>query len=479
MSARSITRALSGAWALGCCLVAPSMARAHAPDTFGMGARGMAMGGAMVADANDFSASYYNPAGLALSPGVSVSLGYQYSGLELRIDGADAKVPDVRGIAGGLVLPGRVLSIPVALGVAVYLPDAGLSTVRALREETPRWELYDDRLSILYIAANLAVRPARFLALGGGVGFLAATTGRFGIRGTADILSPYESKLEHEVDADLTSVRYPQAGLRLLFGRYLSAGVAYRGEAKLPLRLEALLDGGVNFAGIDVPLRYKLSSATVDGFQPQQVAFGVSWRPLGMLGADRSRAGLVRINVDATWLQWSAYAPPTAQTEATLDVDVPPGVALELPASPAPTVPTPTGFSDRVVPRVGLETLVGLGPRRRVFGEDHALVELPLRLGYVYEESPVPPQTGKTNYLDADRHTVSFGLGAHLNRPGEVLPGALMLDLVAQLSVLPERLTEKASPSDFVGSYRQDGLMWTLGATLGLQFDARFAEDAR
>jgi len=95
---------------------------------------------------------------------------------------------------------------------------------------------------------------------------------------------------------------------------------------------------------------------------------------------------------------------------------------------------------------------------------------MPLRAGYVYERSPVPPQTGLTNFVDTDRHTLSLGAGLVLSALKPVLPGSLTLDLHAQLSVLPERLTLKASPADFVGDYRASGTMFGLGTTLSLGF---------
>ncbi len=453
----------------GAGLCAPSLALAHAPDTYGFGSRGAAMGGAMAADASDFSAVHYNPAGLAGARGPSLSFGYQAIANQLSISGASSAVPTVRGVGGGLVVPGMFLGLPVAFGVSAYVPDTGLSTIRAIREETPRWELYDDRLSITMIAAAVAVRIAGVLDVGGGLGFLAATRGRFGIRGTANVSSPYESKLEHTVDADLTSIRYPLVGARLRLAEGASVGFAYRGQAVLPLSLDALLDGEVD-VGLRVPLEYELSSRTNDGFVPQRATIGVSlsrW-PFAR-GSDGPR---FRLNLDASWVGWSQYASPTAQTDARLDVDVPAGIPLELPQSPKPTKPTPPGFRDRVVPRAGLElTLPLTRERRAVFGESRARVELPLRAGYVFEATPIPAQTGRTNFVDTDRHTFSVGVGAHFHDPFSVLHGALTLDVHAQASWLPERATYKANPADFVGDYRQGGAMFGGGATVGLHFD--------
>jgi long-chain fatty acid transport protein len=452
------------ALALSAALVAltPASVRANEPDAYGLGSRSSAMAGAVGADAVDFSAGYYNPAGLAEAPGPEIAIGYVYAANRLAIDGRDTNVDPVHGLVGGVVLPGRIANVPFAFGLALHMPDDGLSRVKALRQEIPRWELYDVRSSLLYLAANLAVRPVKWLELGGGVAFLAATRGRFGISGKADVLSPYDSKLRHEVDADLTSIRYPQAGLRILLGKLGAVGLTYRGETKLRLALDARLQGAVSFAGIDVPLLYELESRTVDAFLPQQVALGLSFQRIRHL----------HVNLDVTWVNWSAYESPTAKTKAHLEAKPPPGTPVELPGDPKPTKVIPPDFEDRLVPRLGVEYVLGFGAPTKLPNrdEDAPTVEVPLRVGFAYERSPVPPQTGFTNFVDADRVTVTAGTGVAWNAPGAVLPGTLRLDVHAMLSVLPERVTKKSSPADFVGDYRASGTMLGMGASLGVVF---------
>jgi long-chain fatty acid transport protein len=386
-----------------------------------------------------------------------------YAWNHLAINGQDNEVANVHGLVGGLALPGKIFGVPFAFGVALYMPDAGISRVKALRQERPRWALYDERASIIFLAANLAVRPVRWLELGGGVAFLASTRGRFEITGTADILHPYDSQLRHEVDADLASVRYPQVGARILLDGFGAIGLTYRGQTKIQLSLDAHLAGNVDFAGLTVPLLYDLASRTANAFLPQQFVLGVSF----------SRVKNLKVNADFTFVNWAAYESPTAITTSNLDVKLPPGVPIALPPNPKPVNVIPPGFANRLVPRVGVEYVVpAAGSYRRLANEDvdRRTVEIPLRAGYVYERSPVPPQTGITNFVDADRHTLSLGAGVTLNAPGKVLPGSLTLDLHAQYSILPERVTRKDNAADFVGSYRAGGSMLGIGATMTAVF---------
>lgn len=423
-----------------------STASAHEPWTYGFGSRGAAMGGALAADVTDFSANYYNPAGLAGEDGIRLGTGYFYAENNLRLNDRNSGVKASHGVSFGIAATGDIFGFPIAIGIATHVPDEGLSRITALRQDVPRWELYDNRSSVIYLAANLAIRPWQFLELGGGMSFLAATRGRFEITGMADVLFPYQSQLRHEVDVDLTSVRYPQAGVRLHLGNAASLGVVYRGQTNLNLQLDGKLDATLLAAGFEVPLLYELQARTVQAFLPQQVVVGASWKP----------HPTVTVNADVTWVNWSAYENPTAKTIATLVAEIPPQFPIELPSELRQTELLELNFSDRIVPRVGVEWyLPGFSD-----SEGKAILRLPLRFGYVFEKSPTPTQTRGTNFVDADRHTGSFGVGF------EVPLIHLALDLHGAISVLPERVVLKESPADLVGDYRAEGEMINLGATL-------------
>lgn len=446
------TRCLPAACAALVGIAASGAAYANPLDTFGIGSRESAMAGAMVGDTHSFAANYYNPAGLVSAPGTELAVGYFHTSQQLETNGRDNAVDPVKGIVGGLVAPGEIFAVPFAFGVAVHLPDDRLSRVHSLKDETPRWELYDNRAQLLFLATNLAIRPLRWLDVGGGVAYLAATTARMDISGTAVIPpgDPYDSQLRHEVDGDLTTVRFPLAGIRIHLTPDLDVGLAYRGESKLDLKFRADLHGQVDYAGIRVPATYTLESRTFDVFHPQQAALGASYRVSRRL----------RTNVDFTWVDWSSYERPISNSSTELRVEIE-DLPLDIPPSPKPTVAQDPGFQDRIQPRLGIEYLA--------VARNHFL--LPVRVGYVFEKSPVPPQTGNTNSVDADRHVVSAGVGLRLVDPVDLLPGQLGLDVHAAYAILPERKTYKDNAADFVGDYRASGRMLTVGATLSLGFD--------
>src|SRR5580658_1230665 len=152
-------------------VLASPRARANPLDSFGFGSRATAMGGATAADTQDFSANYYNPAGLALARRMEISVGYVNVDQALYINGLNSGVDPVRALVAGIVAPGKIAGIPLAFGFGVHLPDDRLSLIAALPQTQPRWELYDSRNQLFYLAANLAVSPWPWLQIGGGASF--------------------------------------------------------------------------------------------------------------------------------------------------------------------------------------------------------------------------------------------------------------------------------------------------------------------
>jgi hypothetical protein len=425
-------------------------ARANPLDLFGFGSRETAMGNAAAADAADFSASYYNPAGLARAKRMELSVGYFHAAHSLHTNGKDNDVDPVRGLVGGLVAPGRIAGVPFAFGIGLHLPDDRISRVRALRQEQPRWELYDNRNQRLFFAASVAISPWDWLQIGGGLSFMSSTDGALDIGGSANIFAVQKSQIRHAVDADLTAIRYPQAGVRVALGERAALALVYRGEFKLRLDLRARLDGDIS--GLTTAY-YALETHSVNNFLPQQIVAGGSWQ----LTRD------LRANLDATWINWSAYEPPVADIRVTLDIPPPAGgwpPSITPPSTPAPTRVARLAMHDRIVPHLGFEWRAVARPAWEGF----------VRGGYELMKSPIEPQTGITNYVDRDRHTVSLGLGARFVELLPVLPRDLRVDAHAQLSVMPEDTTRKASAADLVGDYTAGGHIWNVGATLTMGF---------
>ena len=63
--------------------------------------------------------------------GLDLSIGYFRADHFLAINDKANHVDPVKGLVGGLVVPGKLLGIPFAFGLGLHLPDDRISRVRA------------------------------------------------------------------------------------------------------------------------------------------------------------------------------------------------------------------------------------------------------------------------------------------------------------------------------------------------------------
>jgi len=431
--------------------VSATVATANPVDAFGLGSRGVSLGGAYGALAKDFSANYYNPAGLATGDDLRIDIGYLLVDPSLELNGADLGVDGVQGIQGGLVMPGRLFGHRVALSLAIYLPDDRLTRVRALPERQPRFVLYDNRPQriVLTTSAAFEVVPDLFYA-GIGLTYLSDTGGRLDIAGAVDLQDAGGTTLISGVDVTFEAVRYPSAGLLLTPGDHLRVGLAFRDAFDLTLDIGLVVRGDIVLDGASEAPTTIVEDASLtvisrnsNLFSPRQLALSLAWvEPRWTIAAD------------LTWLQWSGFRSPTSHLTVALDAgDLP----LSIPETPPPG---PPGFHDILVPRLGAEVTV----------VDERQVGLTLRAGYFYEPSPAPAQPGRTNYVDTDKHGVSVGFGLRLSELTEIFPKPLELDAALLYVALPERAYTKDDPADPTGDYVAGGSFLGFSTTLSFRF---------
>ena len=142
--------------------------------------------------------------------------------------------------------------------------------------------------------------------------------------------------------------------------------------------------------------------------------------------------------------------------------------------------------------RGGLDTTLPIARCVRGVGT----VSVRARGGYAWVPSPVPDQTGITNYVDNDKHVGAIGLGIELGHISRVSKGPVRFDLALQTQSLVRRTTVK-DPSlvkdedgdghldwpngyPFSGSYVSGGRTWVMQGTLEFRFgDPRFPSATR
>mgnify|MGYP000889281060 CR=1 FL=1 len=438
-------RASASLAALAALLLAPSLAHATPPDTYGFGARARALGGAVTADVSDSSASYHNPAGLAASEGIQLAVGYVDLHPFLDIDGERSSVERFGTLEVGMVAPVKVGNVITAFGLGLMLPDQRLARTRSTIVTRPRWEMYDTRSQRIFLAANLAIRPVEWLTIGAGIAFQAPSELTLDIRGDLALDDPEaNSRLEHQFKGDLTSIRYPAAGFQIEATDWLSFGLSYRGEYTLANRIVALADVRVMRIAT---LEFLLDTFSTSLFGPQQASLSFAFRPIPDL----------RIGLEVTWYDWSAHPSLIPTEEIVLGLDPP---IVEVPGNIGGRSAIPLGLHDTFVPRIGVEyTAVRTDA-----------VELDLRVGYYYENSPFPVQRGTTNFVDGDEHTTSIGFGLRLTDLEPTLPGHLQINGYLLWSRIVERTHVKDSLVDAVGDYTAGGDLLGLGLQLEVAF---------
>jgi len=417
-------------------------AAANPLDAFGFGARSVGMGSAATAVATDFAANYYNPAGLAAGGDLSLTLGYALARPTLELNGADNEVDDSRGFQGGVVLAGELLSRGVGFSIGLHLPDERVSRIRALPERQPRWVLYDNRPQRVVISSSGGVEVIEGLYVGAGLTYLANTSGVLEIRGDVDLLDEARTTLKSGVDVDLAAVRYWTVGARYELDDEWRFGLTWREDFSLRLDLDVDVRGrilGPGGAVIVEDASFVFNSANDTLYSPEQVFAGVAWSSAGWLVA-----------FDLGWVRWSAFPAPTATVALELDLG-----ALDLPI-PLPAPPAEPAFHDIVVPRVGVE---------------YAACDWFLaRAGYFFEPTPAPEQPGVTNYVDADKHALSLGVGLRVADPSGVFPRPVEIDVAGQLVHVVERAYTKDDPADPVGDFVAGGRVLTVVASLAFAF---------
>lgn len=460
----SPTRTLRLLCALGLATLAAT-AHANPLDYFGFGARGPGMGNAHVALADDFSANYYNPAGLATRDALQLQLGYALIAPSLELNGEDLGVDGVRGFQGGLVVPGDVWGHRLAVSLGLYLPDERITRLRALPEAQPRFVLYDNHPQRLVLTTSLAFEVlVDTLYVGAGLTYLSDTKGRLDVLGQVDFRDAAGTTLQSAVDVDFEAVRYPSFGVLFKPLRNLRLALAYREEFDLTLDIGVIVNGDIVIDGAGenpVPLvedaRLEVASRNSNLFSPRQLVFGLAWSH----HAPHLARPCWTLTAELGWYQWSRFVSPTAYLTTELDAGTLP---ISIPDNPPPLSPR---FSDILVPRLGGE----------VFVFDSAHLELHARAGAYWEPSPAPTQRGPTNFVDGDKLGVGLGLSLGFKDLGALLSRPFYLDLATTFIAMPERTHLKTDPVDPTGSYTSRGHFVGFMASVRLDFgDAPPAE---
>jgi long-chain fatty acid transport protein len=380
-------------------------------ELFGVTGRGTGLAGALTAGADDASAAFYNPAGVAVAQRPAFELGWSYAWMGLKLDKQDARVTDPHGAHIGLTFPTQVRDFGFGFGVGVYMPDQYILRIQLTPQSEPHFGLLDN--SPQRLISNVAVGLRwRWLALGAGASFLANAGGR-GI--TFDVgLAGGEKVGRASLDYGLPTRITPIAGLMVTPTPRLKLGFTYRGDINLRLSFDVLAN--VDVAGV-VTGDAVITLLATNFFTPKKLAFG---------GQLQVRDDL-KLLADVVWFRWSEMWGGNPDLRVLVHLGVsPPLVGAVFP---------PDGYRDTVSLRAGAELDRPFGQRQR----------FRLRAGLAWEPSPVPNQHGLTSVADNDRVVFALGGSLDLRDRSGVLRQPFSLEAGLQWHYLPDRTTLKSN----------------------------------
>ena len=358
--------------------------------TFGYGPRAVAMGGAYTAVADDFSAGYYNPAGMLTTPKSKFGAGWQYVKNDLKANGLEVESSrDTNALYMGasMAIPFTdFLKDRIAFGYFFFQPLWYTVDVTIPATTAPQFPVVESqaRMQLISIAAAVDFIPGVLLGGGFTIGNNLGASLNLGpgVGGYGGIKETISS-----VDQIVKAVLVPNAGALVKLGRYsemlkpFTVGFAFRDAFYMEMKIPVI----VVLSGF--LLNLDLGSTFI--YSPRQYVLGVAFQKPRYL-----------ISFDISYNQWSDFQAPSLSIAT--DINIP---LIELKQGYTP----PPNFNDTVTPRVGVEVL----------GYENDTINLYLRGGFFYEPSPVPEQTGMTNYLDSDRFVFNWGFGFLFKRLGK------------------------------------------------------------
>jgi len=365
------------------------------------GAKAMAMGNAFTAQADDPSALFYNPAGIAFLKGTQVSLGSTIIYVpSTEFNGTTALSGDApNGVGNASVFEKAKNDIFIAPAMyATYAFEGTPLTLGfGINSIYPLAKSWDDSSAFRNQIMNIAVKPINFqptaaylfenmnLAVAAGIDITHAIvtmqTNSY-VAGTNS--DAYELGLMG-LDGTATDVGW-NAGLKWKPLPSLSFGAAYRSEIALKIEGDAnflattatgySIMGMTTGATSTYSRSRAVSTVSTTITLPASIGLGVAWQPTDKL----------TVEVDAEQTRWSSMK------NLEFKFDSPQFANFN-------NKPKSLNWKDVWCYKLG--------------GQYAWNKNLDLRAGYMFDKNPIPDSTLGPLLPDADRHSFSIGQGIH------------------------------------------------------------------
>lgn len=360
-----------------CVILCPLRVMASGYAVYEWGARGNALGGAMVARDGDPSSVAYNPAAITDLPGTQLQVGATAIAPMATMDVDQAGLEDMDFADNVWALPTFYSTMQLSdnywVGIGMF-SRVGLGTEYDDADSwAGRYNCSHASIKSFSITPNLAMKfsEAFSMALGVDLTYL-----DFGYNTTIDptrVKDPSTTATDilQEISADGWGYGV-NLGARYRPYDWLAFGVLWRSAIQLSV------DGDVDFSrkGVLRPSAVGLKDTGVTGTEPipESVTMGVMVKPLDRLS----------LEFDAVWTNWSAYKTLTIEYDDPL-----------------------FGFLSEAK-----STKNWNNTWRFQFGAEYALTnDVDLRAGYVYDQTPVNDDYEDYAVPCTDRQIVTLGAG--------------------------------------------------------------------
>jgi long-chain fatty acid transport protein len=391
-----------------------STSYANVFDLFGVDSTGIAMGNARVASADDWTATYYNPAAITQtkqSVGVNfiVAVNHLYTKpFGTGLQNTDDK--DIEGISLGYTHD--FLADFIRVGIALYTPLGDTQQqITHYADESEAFltnKLYFETLENTteqqIILPTVAFKILPFLSIGGGISLFVKSMTYSNVY----LPNPTNQSIWY-MNVNNTQKYTYVANLGILFhpSDCLKVGASYMSADDFPIEGASFvhLPQSFNIPGL-VATQFTQTITQILFYTPAHASLGVMYKPIDSLELDG----------ELTWVGWSGYVDNHGvkpQDESWTD----PKTGITYPGQ---------AFNDIYIPRIGVNYKIDSA--WHIMG------------GYYYEPTPIPPQMRRTNFVDNVKHVVSTGVSyVHPYNNG----GAISYTVHVQGIILGDRKTYK------------------------------------
>lgn len=399
--------ALVASW--GWLIMAPGSGLGSGFALYEAGARGSALGCAVVARADDLSAIFFNPAGLVQLPGFQVMGGLSFllprAEIVTNSGGIDTRTPMDSQVSvvphfftsyqlGDRVWLGLGLTSPFGLGVKYSDTWPGAANIIKANIQT------------LNLNPTVAVKIMDYLAAGAGLDLM-----YFNFNMKRVLPLPFLGPQTLHLEGDTWGLGF-NLGLHLKPRDYLAFGISYRSQVR------EQVSGPAQFQPY-YPLNAPASGSII---LPDMIFAGIMVRPLEKLSVE---AGVI-------WTHWALFNNFDVKFDNALG-----------------TLSERKGWHDTWRGQLGVEY--------------RALPWLDLRAGYALENEPMPNNFADYLVPTSDRrHNFSFGTGFRWR--------GMTIDLAYVLAYMPDHTVNNSVAFGVLPSTFQDRLSQEIVCSLGYKF---------